>query len=184
MARRIGAINTIRVENGRWIGGNTDASGFLEPLQERVALAGLRASVLGAGGAARAVVDRAGVERLRGVTVHARNRQQAEDVAMMVSGRVGAWPPEPGSWDLLINCTPIGMYPARRRDADPGRATHRPLRLRPGLQPAGDAAAARGGGQAGCQTIGGLEMLVAQAQEQFQWWTGRSPSPASCGRPR
>ena len=38
VARRIGAINTIRVENGRWIGGNTDASGFLEPLQERVTL--------------------------------------------------------------------------------------------------------------------------------------------------
>src|SRR4051794_36222719 len=55
VARRIGAINTIKVENGRWIGGNTDASGFLEPLQDKVSLAGLRASVLGAGGAARAV---------------------------------------------------------------------------------------------------------------------------------
>src|SRR5581483_12444714 len=46
VARRIGAINTIRVADGRWIGGNTDASGFLEPLQERVALDGLRVAVL------------------------------------------------------------------------------------------------------------------------------------------
>ena len=42
-ARRIGAINTIRVEGGRWVGNNTDAGGFLEPLQERLSLEGLRA---------------------------------------------------------------------------------------------------------------------------------------------
>src|SRR5262249_30749169 len=55
VARRIGAVNTVRVADGRWLGGNTDASGFLRPLQERVALGGVRASILGAGGAARAV---------------------------------------------------------------------------------------------------------------------------------
>src|SRR5438067_10855993 len=42
VARRIGAINTIRVRKGRWIGGNTDASAFLEPLRRRVALGGTR----------------------------------------------------------------------------------------------------------------------------------------------
>ena len=30
---------------------------------------------------------------------------------MLTSAEVGPWPPEPGSWDLLINCTPVGMYP-------------------------------------------------------------------------
>src|SRR5205085_12303095 len=55
VARRVGAINTIRVVDGRWIGGNTDASGFLAPLQDRITLKGRRAAVLGAGGAARAV---------------------------------------------------------------------------------------------------------------------------------
>ena len=55
VARRIGAINTISVEDRRWIGANTDAGGFLEPLRDCMALAGVRAAVLGAGGAARAV---------------------------------------------------------------------------------------------------------------------------------
>ncbi|HEY2907049.1 MAG TPA: type I 3-dehydroquinate dehydratase, partial [Vicinamibacterales bacterium] len=41
VARRVGAINTIRAEEGRWIGGNTDSAGFLQPLQARVPLAGL-----------------------------------------------------------------------------------------------------------------------------------------------
>jgi len=97
VARRIGAINTIRVEKGRWIGGNTDASGFLEPLQERVALPGLRASVLGAGGAARAVTVALASSGCS-VRLHARNREQAEETAMLTSVEVGAWPPEPGSW--------------------------------------------------------------------------------------
>jgi 3-dehydroquinate dehydratase/shikimate dehydrogenase len=173
VARRIGAINTIRVENGRWIGGNTDASGFLEPLQERVTLTGLRASVLGAGGAARAVTVALASSGCA-VRVHARNRQQAEETAMLTSVELGPWPPEPDSWDLLINCTPVGMYP--RVDESPmppdqltGRYVYDLVYNPTGTRLLRDAAAR------GCQVIGGLEMLVAQAREQFQWWVGTKP---------
>src|SRR4051794_29768631 len=55
-AAAAGAVNTIAVRDTRWIGMNTDADGFLEPLRARVrAVRGLRAVILGAGGAARAV---------------------------------------------------------------------------------------------------------------------------------
>ena len=55
-AASAGAVNTIAVRDGRWIGMNTDADGFLEPLLVRMpVLTGRRAVVLGAGGAARAV---------------------------------------------------------------------------------------------------------------------------------
>ena len=173
VARRIGAINTIRVENGRWIGGNTDASGFLEPLQEKVPLTGLRASVLGAGGAARAVTV-ALASSGASVRLHARNREQAEETAMLTSAEIGPWPPEPGSWDLLINCTPIGMYPGVGETPLPaehltGRYVY-DLVYNPSVTRLLRDAAARG-----CQTIGGLEMLVAQAREQFQWWIGIKP---------
>src|SRR5471030_77657 len=173
VARRIGAINTIRSEHGRWIGGNTDASGFLEPLQEKVSLSGLRASVLGAGGAARAVTV-ALASSGASVKLHARNRQQAEETAMLTSAELGPWPPEPGSWDLLINCTPVGMYP--HVDEMPLPAEHLTGRYvydlvyNPSITRLLREAAARG-----CQTIGGLEMLVAQAREQFQWWVGTKP---------
>jgi shikimate 5-dehydrogenase len=93
------------------------------------------------------------------------------ETAIVAPVAVGPWPPEPGSWDLLINCTPVGMVP--NVDATPLAADHltgryvydliynpTPTRL---LR---DAAAR------GCKTIGGLEMLVAQAREQFQWWAG------------
>lgn len=173
VARRIGAINTIRVVDGRWIGGNTDAMGFLEPLQERVSLAGLRASVLGAGGAARAVTVALASSGCP-VRLHARNRAQAEDVAALAPVELGPWPPAPGSWDLLINCTPIGVYP--RVDDTPvpkaqltGRYVYDLIYNPPTTRLLRDAAAV------GCQTIGGLDMLVAQAREQFQWWTGTTP---------
>ena len=177
VARRIGAINTIRVENGRWIGGNTDASGFLEPLRERVSLPGLRASVLGAGGAARAVTVALASSGCS-VTLHARNDAQAADTAMRTSVGLGPWPPEPGSWDLLINCTPVGMHP--RVDETPIPADHLTGRYvydlvyNPSITRLLRDAAARG-----CQTIGGLDMLVAQAREQFQWWVGTKPRPVS-----
>ncbi|MGH9143192.1 MAG: shikimate dehydrogenase [Vicinamibacterales bacterium] len=173
VARRIGAINTIRVDKGRWIGGNTDAHGFLEPLNDRVPLTGLRASVLGAGGAARAVMVALASSGCV-VTLHARNRQQAEQAVMLTPATLGSWPPEPGSWDLLINCTPIGMHP--RVDESPVPADHLTGRhvydlvYNPSVTRLLRDAAARG-----CQTIGGLDMLVAQAQEQFYWWIGVRP---------
>jgi 3-dehydroquinate dehydratase/shikimate dehydrogenase len=173
VARRIGAINTIRIVDGKWSGGNSDASGFLHPLLDCVELKGRRASILGAGGAARAVVV-ALVSSGSIVCVHARNRARAEETAALGSAQVGPWPPAPGSWDLLINCTPIGMHP--RVDETPipsdqltGAVVY-DLVYNPSATRLLRNAAARG-----CHTIGGLDMLVGQAHEQFQWWTGKKP---------
>lgn len=170
-ARRIGAVNTIRVDNGRWIGGNTDAAGFAEPLRGRVALKGLRASILGAGGAARAVVE-ALTSSGATVRVHARDAARAREVALGASADVGPWPPAPGSWDLLVNTTPVGQYPdvdatPMAREALTGGWVYDLIYNPPQTRLMRDAAAM------GCRTISGLDMLVAQAHEQFEWWTGR-----------
>jgi 3-dehydroquinate dehydratase/shikimate dehydrogenase len=177
VARRVGAINTIHVAGGRWIGGNTDVAGFLRPLEDRgVAVQGMRAAILGAGGAARAVavaLAPSGAD----VTIHARSEARARDTATIVGTKAGGWPPAPGSWDLLVNCTPVGMHPGTdesplpRRALTGGRVVYDLVYNPPGTRLLRDAAAA------GCLTIGGLDMLVAQAQEQFQWWTGqRAPA--------
>ena len=129
----------------------------------------MRAAILGAGGGARAVaiaLASSGAD----VRVHARDRARAAQVAMIVSGDAGPWPPEPGSWDLLVNCTPIGMHPdPDRTPVEAGALTGRlvyDLVYNPKTT-----RLLREAKAAGCQTIGGLEMLVAQAHEQFQWWT-------------
>jgi shikimate dehydrogenase len=152
---------------------NTDANGFLHPLKDRVDLEGRRAAILGAGGAARAVA----VALASGgctVRVHARQRPQAEEVAALVAGSVGPWPPEPGSWDLLVNCTPIGMYPNVDDTPLPaerltGSVVYDLVYNPPATRLLREAAAR------GCRTIGGLDMLVGQAHEQFTWWTGAVP---------
>jgi 3-dehydroquinate dehydratase / shikimate dehydrogenase len=173
LAARIGAINTIRVDGGRWLGDNSDVRGFLDPLREQLPFTGLRASLLGAGGAARGVAI-ALASSGAAVSVHARNPRRAADVAALVSGSVGAWPPQRGTWDVLVNCTPVGMYP---------NVDHTPLaadRLAPGLvydlvyNPPVTRLLREAGG-AGCRTLGGLEMLVGQAGQQFEWWTGVRP---------
>jgi 3-dehydroquinate dehydratase / shikimate dehydrogenase len=173
VAQRVGAINTIRIADGRWVGANTDVDGFLTPLAPRVTLKGLRAAILGSGGAARAVAIALSSSGCA-VRVHARNARAAEEVASVSAATVGPYPPERGSWDLLVNCTPIGMHPhVDETPVDAGDLTGRyvydlvynPMVTR----------LLREAARAGCETIGGLEMLVAQAQEQFYWWTGERP---------
>ena len=173
IGRRIGAINTVNATDGRWLGGNTDAMAFLEPLEARVPLKGAAASVLGAGGAARAVavaLTGSGAH----VRIHARNAQQAGRVAGLAAAKTGPWPPDKGTWDVLINCTPVGMHPAVHETPIPaelltGTCVYDLIYNPTTTQLLRDAKVA------GCQTIGGLEMLVGQAQEQFRWWTGARP---------
>jgi 3-dehydroquinate dehydratase/shikimate dehydrogenase len=176
LTRQVGAANTLRRTAGGWEATNTDVHGFLDPLDAAYpgSLEGARAAVLGAGGAARAVAV-ALISRGAPVTIHARRQAQAADVAADSGASAGAWPPSPGSWDLLVNCTPLGGPSARNESPLPqgpftGRMvydltygdTESPL-LR-------DARAA------GCLTLDGLPMLIAQAERQFEWWTGRKPA--------
>jgi 3-dehydroquinate dehydratase/shikimate dehydrogenase len=176
VSRRIQSVNTLRREGARWLGFNTDVSGFLTPLQSAMKLPGLRATILGAGGAARSVsvaLASAGAK----VTVAARRVEQAHEVAALTGAATAAWPPDPASWDLLVNATPVGTAP--RADQSPlpedylfhGGGVVYDLVYNPPLTRLITSA-----GRAGCRTIGGLDMLVAQAQAQFEWWTGRRPA--------
>jgi 3-dehydroquinate dehydratase/shikimate dehydrogenase len=174
VARQAGAINTIHMNGTRWTGGNTDVDGFLQPLLARgVPLKGTRAAVLGAGGAARAVALALAAHGAD-VTVYARRPDRAAETAGAVGVRANGWPPRRGAWDLLVNATPIGMHPhvddtPVAASALSGRWVYDLIYNPPQTRLLRDAAAA------GCATIGGLEMLVAQAERQFEWWTGTRP---------
>jgi 3-dehydroquinate dehydratase/shikimate dehydrogenase len=176
VTRRVGALNTLRMSADGWQGRNTDGAGFLEPLQHaHVPLTGRRASILGAGGSARAVAV-ALASQGAVVTVHARDPRKADAVASLASGRVGPFPPPAGSWDLLVNCTPIGMHPRVDESPIPSSALSRGLVYDLVYNPT-VTRLLRDAAGANCDTLGGLDMLVAQAQEQFAWWTGHRPAP-------
>lgn len=178
LAREVGAINTLRMDGERWHATNTDVAGFLRPLTERrTALPGMRVAVVGAGGSARAVVVALRSAGAR-VTVHARRALSAHALAdTFTDVSAGPWPVPEGSWDLLVNCTPVGMHPDT--GASPVAATelagaagrtvydlvYNPLETQ----------LLKEARRAGLTTIGGLDMLVEQAREQFLLWTGIRP---------
>lgn len=175
VGRQTGAVNTLRADGDGWQGLNTDVAGLLAPIEAHGGVDGLRCCVLGAGGAARsAAVGLAG--RGGAVTVCARRPERAAEVAALAGGDVGAVPPPPGSWDLLVNTTPVGTAPHVDDTPVPAEAlaggatvydlVYNPARTR----------LLRDAEAAGCRTIGGLDMLVAQAVRQFEWWCGARPS--------
>jgi shikimate 5-dehydrogenase len=107
------------------------------------------------------------------VTVCARRPEAAREVADLAGGTIGALPPAAGSWDVLINSTSWDGDMAAHSPVPPatldGRLVYELLYVPPVTKLMADASAA------GCTTIGGLEMLVAQAEEQFEIWTGQKP---------
>jgi 3-dehydroquinate dehydratase/shikimate dehydrogenase len=178
VSRRIQAVNTLRRDGAKWLGCNTDVSGFLAPLElsSPVRLRGARATVLGAGGAARSVSVALASAGIR-ATICARRLDQAQAVASLTGAATAPWPPDPQSWDVLVNATPVGTAPASDVSPLPADYTFLADKLvydlvynPPSTRLLRDAA------NAGCRTVGGLDMLVAQAQAQFEWWTGQRPA--------
>jgi len=176
-ARRVGAVNTIAVDDGRLIGYNTDVRGAMEPLERVLPLAGETCAVIGAGGAARAVIYGL-LERGARVQVFARNPERASELAGSFGVEVSSIESlESSDAQIVINTTPVGMR-GHSEGLSPvpgsalaGRAVaydlvYNPLDTRFLI----DARAAE------CRAIGGLEMLVAQAALQFELWTGQ-PAP-------
>jgi 3-dehydroquinate dehydratase/shikimate dehydrogenase len=173
LAARVGACNTVAVQNGKWMGWNTDAAAVVEVLTKRLRLAGSRILVLGAGGAARAAAYALRAEGA-GVLIAARREAAARRLARGISAQVVPWGSADGlEVDAVINATPVGMAPhtdvlpvdlARLRVRVVFEMVYYPPETR-------FLAEARG---RGLTTISGLEMLVAQGARQFEIWTGQA----------
>lgn len=184
LAARIGAVNTLVADKDGFTGHNTDYAGALEALTglpgcDRRGLGGLRVDVLGAGGVARAVVAGLCDCGCR-VTIHNHRRARAEALAEQFGCACQAWERRgtDRSADLLINCTNVGMWPqvgatpvpAERLDPNTivFDVVYNPVQTRL----LGEAK------RAGCRTIDGLSMFVAQAAAQFELWTGQGADRA------
>lgn len=180
-AEAIGAVNTVWIEGGVLIGGNSDALGFVTNLDDRAPawdVPGCRAVVLGAGGAARSA---AYALISRGVEVALANRtlSRAEELAAHFGRRVRAQGvqdlarllPEA---DLLVNCTSRGMAGMPTLDIDLACLKHSAVVCDVVYVPLETAllAAAR---ERGHRTVDGLGMLLHQALFGFRKWFGGDP---------
>ena len=135
LATRVGAVNTVVVEEGRLHGYNTDVAGAMRPLQELVEVKDARVAVIGNGGSARAVC--AGLTQAGAVvTVYGRDRHKSEMLASQFGIESAELSRFRGPADILINCTPIGMR-GHSEGSSPiarGCAGECGAGLRPGLQ--------------------------------------------------
>lgn len=173
-AEQTGAVNTLIFTKNRWHGENTDVEGFLRPLK-RFALPGnMRAVVLGAGGAARAVIHALRSEGAE-VCVVARDRSQARDLGNKFQVEYAAWDRlESLHWDLLVNATPIGMIPETDRSPVPANCLTGQWVYDLVYNPAETRLLAEAG-RRGCMTIAGNEMFLGQAWKQQCLWCGTPP---------
>ncbi|MDH7556029.1 MAG: shikimate dehydrogenase [Candidatus Methanosuratincola sp.] len=178
-AKEIGAVNVIRVENGRSVGYNTDGEGALRALQGKK-IEGKRVAILGYGGAARAVAfSIASTQSPDEVIISGRDPAKAEGLAQRlralfsvksrpssIEGLGEALP------DVLINATPIGMAPWVEEipvDRDVLRAGMVVFDL---VYNPAETKLLREAKAKGCIAVGGMEMLVGQAAAAFEIWTG------------
>jgi shikimate dehydrogenase len=174
-ADAIGAANTLTFSGGRIDADNTDAGGFLDALGESPA--GKRVMVLGAGGAARAVVWALNQAGAAEVLLWNRTPERAE----ALGAELGARPvdrPEPA--DILVNTTSVGLDPDvsdRQALAELSLEGHDPAPLVVDLvYAAGGTPVIRWAERSGSRVVDGVEQLVRQGARSLERWTGR-PAP-------
>jgi 3-dehydroquinate dehydratase / shikimate dehydrogenase len=172
---KIGACNTVvRAQDGKLYGFNTDTSGVVRPLEQRLPLQGAKVLILGAGGAARAAVY--GLKE-RGCEVSILNRSLPRAQKLARSARVRIVKRSDVkklTFDVIINATPVGM----------GKSNESPLYdneinarfLFEMIYDPPETRLVQMARNRGIEVIPGIEMLVHQAARQFEIWTGK-PAP-------
>ena len=192
-ARRIGAVNTVVQEEGRLIGYNTDVAGFLEGLRGvRRTFAGKNAVLLGAGGAARALLWALVKERVEKILLGVRNVEKTRELlrdfsfagnVMAVSWTAALFRERLAEADLVINATPLGMAPhtevmppvdwhALKAHAFLYDIIYTPTKTR----------FLREGEANGHETLNGIPMLIGQGAAAFRLWTGQEADREAMGR--
>jgi len=178
VAATLGAVNCLRWEGDRLVGDNTDGEGFVSGLGRGAGIdpEGLHCMVVGAGGAARAVILALAQAGAAEVVVVNRTVERAAAAAALAGerGRVGV-AEDAAQADLVVEATPAGMEGSTAVPLVAGAALGRgqvaaDLVYHPAVTPW--LAAARDNG---ATAVGGLGMLVHQAAAQLRAWTGVEP---------
>ena len=187
LAARIGAVNTIVNRNGRLVGSNTDALGFINSLRSEAEVnpAGLEVVLIGAGGAARAAAYALAQEKTSALTIANRTVERAESLAVEIS-RTGIettafsinsseFLSACGRADLIVNSTSVGMLhgPAEGKSPIPAAVVNSESVVYDMVYNPPDTPLLADAERAGAKCVGGLPMLVYQGAAAWSRWTGR-----------
>ncbi|MFX1378068.1 MAG: shikimate dehydrogenase [Promethearchaeota archaeon] len=187
VAQKIGAINTIKNDNGCLIGRNTDAEGAKKAIMNAgYDISGKNVLLLGAGGAARALSYSIANDASK-IVLASRTEKKAEKLIndLKQSFGIKAEPKifsknilkeESKKADMLINTTPIGMFPNIDKSPIPGEFLHEDLFVFDVVYNPLETKLIKDATKKGCKTLGGLDMLVNQGAYAFEWWTNKKPN--------
>jgi len=183
-AGMMGAVNCVTREGDKLLGENTDGKGFVQSLKALVDPVGKSVTILGAGGAARAIGVELAISGVAQITIVNRAAQRGEELAALLRERsqketsfvpLNAQFAIPLQTDIFINATSIGL------NDESARVPVVRDSLRPGLivadvifNPA-ETRLLTEAKENGCHVLDGLGMLVNQAVISFRIWTGMEP---------
>ena len=185
-AELIGAVNTIKFDDDHAKGYNTDGIGAVKAIEEVSSVKNKKIVILGAGGAARAISFQILIDGADSLVIANRTLEKAEQLQKSITAKLNAniesidlgenLKKELSDADILINTTPIGMYP--NIDQKPlvnSEIMHEELicndivynPLKTGLLKEAEIC--------GAKAVSGLKMLIYQGMESFRIWTGVTP---------
>ncbi|MFX0076783.1 MAG: shikimate dehydrogenase [Candidatus Hermodarchaeota archaeon] len=187
LAEKIGAVNTIKNVNGKLIGKNTDAFGAKKALIDAgFELTGKKALILGAGGAARAI-SFALSDEIDEIFICNRTEERAIGLAKDLNDSTQTTATGSNmrnetlkslinNVDLLINTTPLGMYPDVGTTPVPRDLLSDHLFVFDIIYNPLKTTFLKDASEIGCKTLNGIEMFINQGALAFEWWTDMKPN--------
>ena len=185
-AKVLGAVNTIVNRDGVLTGYNTDVKGFINGMkQQGFSPMGKQAVLLGAGGAARAIIWGLIQEKVASLTIGVRNVAKVQPLVdyfaqympiTLLDWQTGSFEQALSQAELLINATPLGMYP--KVDAAPPvnwTKVKKGIFVYDIIYTPAETLFLQQAKENGCQVLNGEAMLVGQGAESFRLWTGVEP---------
>ncbi len=185
LAEKIGSVNTVKIEEGRMTGFNTDGSGFVASLvsETNCDISQSNFLILGAGGACRAIAMTLADRNAKKIVIANRTYDKARELCEEINDRIrvccapvemttDALSHHMNQIDVLVNTTSIGLYPKvddmpiegflLTKDLLVADIVYNPIRTR----------LLREAEEKGCLTLSGVGMFINQGGEAFRIWTG------------
>ncbi|SHH30405.1 shikimate dehydrogenase [Caloranaerobacter azorensis DSM 13643] len=180
----IGAVNTVKICNGKLIGYNTDGLGFLKAFKEKnISLKGKNVLILGAGGAAQSISLTVANEGVKSLTILNRTVSKSRELIEKIKNKFPKIETNYGGLnekyvdlkkiDVLINCTSIGMYPEVDKTPIEINGFNKNIIVYDIIYKPLETKLIKSAKEKGMITIGGLDMLIYQALLSDEIWLDR-----------